>query len=174
MWLAAHTTNIQQMAKKKIEGLAEVKAKLREAALYIKNDAPDVIGQLAVNHFKKSFENEGFTDKKLSKWAPRAKEPKLARKVLVGQGNGDHLADSIDYTTVGTSVIIQTDKAYAEAHNEGYTGTQNVPAHTRRGNPVKAHSRNMKLPQRQFIGDSDEMNNAIEKKIEKDLTKILS
>ncbi len=37
---------------------------------YIEKDAPRLAGIEAVNHFKKSFIDEGFTDMNLTKWKP--------------------------------------------------------------------------------------------------------
>lgn len=37
---------------------------------YIEKDAPRLAGIEAVNHFKKSFMDEGFTDMNLTKWKP--------------------------------------------------------------------------------------------------------
>jgi len=42
--------------------------KIKKLQKYMQNDAIKIIGTEAVNHFKESFENEGFTDKSLEKW----------------------------------------------------------------------------------------------------------
>jgi len=42
--------------------------KLNEMENFLKNTAPTIIGVEAVNHFKESFENQGFTDQQLEKW----------------------------------------------------------------------------------------------------------
>lgn len=35
---------------------------------YLEGDAKHIVGQTAVDHFRKSFENEGFTDELLNPW----------------------------------------------------------------------------------------------------------
>jgi phage gpG-like protein len=42
--------------------------KIEKLIDYLHNDVPVIIGTEAVNHFKESFQNEGFTDKSLDKW----------------------------------------------------------------------------------------------------------
>lgn len=42
--------------------------KITQAISYLENQAPVVMGTEAVNHYKESFENQGFTDKSLQKW----------------------------------------------------------------------------------------------------------
>ncbi len=156
-----------------IKGADELIRKLKEAERYIKNDIPRIIGNEAVSHFKKSFLNEGFTDSNTSKWAPRAKKRKggtNSQKVLNKSGE---LGDAFDYKIEGNTIIITNDKPYAKVHNEGFDGTQAVPDHERKGKPVKAHSRHMKMPKRQFMGNSQALNEKIETEITKDLTKIL-
>ncbi len=58
---------------------------------------------------------------------------------------------------------------YAKVHNEGFDGEVQVPAHTRRtkkgSTNVKAHSRMVHITQRQFMGDSEELNDRIKGRI---------
>jgi len=42
----------------------------RRMARYMEYDLPRIVGTEAVNHFKKSFDDEGFTGTGLSKWKP--------------------------------------------------------------------------------------------------------
>ena len=60
---------------------------------------------------------------------------------------------------------------YARVHNEGYSGPVTVPAHTRHTRHgdvnVRQHTRNVSIPQRQFLGDSKELNDMIHDRIEK-------
>lgn len=44
---------------------SKLNAKIDKLAKYIENDASTRIGVEAVNHFKQSFENQGFTDRGL-------------------------------------------------------------------------------------------------------------
>lgn len=160
---------------KNIHGADDMIRRLKEAKEYIREDVPEVIGTEAVKHFKKGFADEGFTDKSLEKWATRTSKVKLKdKKILTGQGSGDHLSDSIEYKTDGTTVTIYSDKLYAQVHNEGFDGEQNVKEHTRKKATVKAFSRKMKIPKRQFMGESAVLIETITAKITRDLTRILN
>ena len=79
-------------------------------------------------------------------------------------------------------ILIGTDVPYAQIHNEGGSIKKTVPVrqHERkisRGRAkVKAHSRNMnlKVPKRQFIGNSAILRRRIERLIEKDIKRVLN
>lgn len=161
------------MDNQNISGADAMLRQLEAIKEYIESDVLDVVGVESVNHFKSSFDNEGFDG---NKWAARATKVKLDKKILTGQGSGDHLADSIEYEKRGKEVVISTDKVYAQIHNEGFDGTENVPAHERtvkgKKYPVKAHTRHMVMPKRQFIGDSPLLNQKITNKIVRDLNRL--
>ena len=124
-----------------------------EAERYISEEAPTVMGKIAVDHFKEGFQNEGFTDSGFEPWqeVKRRMDPlvtgaKATRAILTGD-TGD-LGESINYGNPGQGeVTIYSDKAYAEAHNKG---TNNA-----------GRNRNVFIPKRQFIGDSVQLNQKI-------------
>lgn len=141
-----------------VHGADELLRKLNEAKEYLANDVPEIIGIEAVKHFKNNFVEEGFDG---NKWASRKKKTKLEKKILTGQGGGDHLSDSIDYKTEGNTITIQTDKVYAAIHNEGLDG--------------KAWGKHpFKMPKREFIGPSEKLNEKLVTEITRDLNKILN
>jgi phage gpG-like protein len=170
-----------------IKGLDEVKRKLKAAQDYIKNDIPLVVGVEAVNHFKENFDQEGFVDKSLTKWMPR-KDKTNSRKIL---SDTRELQDSLEYRVEGNTVIISSDKVYAQIHNEG--GVIPVSAQMRKffwakhyeakqaGNEelaeswkFQALSKQIVIPKRQFIGESEVLGEKIAAKIKKDLSTILN
>jgi len=170
-----------------IHGADVLIRKLNAAKAYLQNDAPEVIGTEAVKHFKKNFVDEGFDG---VKWASRKTKVKLQRKVLTGQGNGDHLGDSIDYRVEGRTIIIYTDKVYAQIHNEGGTITvtpkmkgyfwamskqAKEAGDTEMAEQYKAMalSKEITIIQRKFMGESPLLTNKIIDKIKRDLTRIL-
>ena len=165
--------NFFYMDNQNISGADAMLRQLEAIKEYIEVDVLDVIGVESVNHFKSSFDNEGFDG---NKWAARKAKVKLDKKILTGQGSGDHLADSIDYEKHGREVIMSTDKAYAQVHNEGFDGTENVAAHQRtvkgKKQTVRAHTRHMVMPKRQFMGDSPVLNQKITNKIIRDVNRI--
>ena len=56
-------------------------------------------------------------------------------------------------THTATSHVLEigTNVKYANAHQFGFSGTVNVRAHSRKGKPVRAHSRRMNIPARPFL-----------------------
>jgi phage gpG-like protein len=110
-----------------------------------KSDAPLILGNIAVNHFKMGFRRGGHqTEASKDGWAKR-RNPDRGRAILVKRGK---LKRSIrirgrrfNRITIGTSGV-----PYASRHNEG-----------------------MKMPKREFIGASK----ALEKKIEKQILKMM-
>jgi phage gpG-like protein len=181
------------MDNENISGLDDVLRRLAEAQRYFDNDVPVVIGVEAVNHFKESFQNEGFTDSSLKKWDSR-KTKRVngtnAQKILSKSGE---LGDSIDYRIEGDTVVIYSDKPYAQIHNEGGTiavtdkmraffWQQYYVAVDATGNKEDALAQQFKfmalansitIQQRQFMGDSQALTEKISNKIVRDLTHIL-
>lgn len=178
------------MDNKHIHGLDNVLGKLAALKSYLKNDVVDVVGTEAVNQFKRNFETES-NGPGGQKWASRKtlrEGGTNGQKVLSKSGE---LAESIDYEKSGNTAIIKTDKPYAELHNEG--GTITVTPNMKKffwykhkeakeaGNDDLAEqwkglalAKTLTFPQRQFIGETPELLDAIEKKIVRDLTKILT
>jgi phage gpG-like protein len=183
-------TQIYKMAldNQNVHGADELLRKLNAAKQYLSGDVMEVIGTEAVKHFKQNFVNEGFDDKK---WAARKTKVKLNKKILTGQGSGDHLSDSIDYKTKGYTVTIYTDKVYGEIHNEG--GTITVTPKMKKFFWAKsieakeagdldaseqykwcALAKKITIVQREFMGESDVLNEKIVAKITRDLNNILN
>ena len=138
----------------------------KEIEAYINNDAPEIMGVIARDHFTESFQNEGFTDEKFEKWEevkrrmnPKITGAKASRAILTGD-TGD-LGMSIDYTNAANGeVTIYSDKPYAEAHNEGTT--------------TAGRNHSVTIPQRKFIGDSETLNKKILDELKHDLDAIVN
>lgn len=155
---------------------------------------PAKMGRIAIDHFDKSFRNQGFTDTTLQPWK-RTKSGKsnlfgsvTRRAILVQSGRlrrGTRRA-----AITGRMVRIVNDVPYAEAHNEGVKGNVKVSQHTREVKTfsynyksgsrnkgpsgkkkvtVRSHIRKMNLPRRKFMGKSRMMNREIEKMIIKEV-----
>lgn len=124
---------------------------------------PDIIAETAVEYGKEAFTKKAF-DKKT--WEP-AKKAKSTGSLLIDSGS---LLNSIEPAVVTPKeVIIQAgnDKVnYAQVHNEGYKGPINIPAHTRAGKQVQAHTRNIDIEARPFLGDAKELVVKIKNRIE--------
>lgn len=151
-------------------------------------------GAMAKAHFQDNFRKGGFVDRGLQKWAPakRQKDGKKGAKAnyrtLLSSRN--HLFSSIEYRPGNGEVTIYNNVPYAAIHNEGGTinlpGRQQVLHFTGKGRftsknakkakyaqkaNVGAHTVNM--PKRQFIGESHELTEKIDKKFESEIRQIL-
>ena len=141
------------------------------------DDIKDIIGVEAVNHFKESFVNEGFTDEKLEKWEDvkrrdpnsawhghsgqtgRFSQARTMAKILTGETK--ELQNSISY--VRTAVGARTINAapYAAVHQYG------LQAMVYGKSPFV-------MPTRRFMGKSMVLKKNIEDKITSEITKILT
>lgn len=141
---------------------------------------PQRVATEAVNFSKERFQEQAWKDEGKEAWKKRktrrrggAKRQKGA--VLVDSGR---LKRSIRIISVSKDrVVIGTDVPYAEIHNEGFDGIQNVKAHTRRTRngttKVRAHARHMRMPQRRFMGESATLNKRIELMITAEIIRAL-
>ncbi|MDB0601087.1 phage morphogenesis protein [Tenacibaculum maritimum] len=154
-----------------------IKKQAEELETFFKNEALDIIEVEGINHIEEAFDNQGFTDGSLEKWKPRkttnkrgkditryksnrrGKRGKLnqygrrnsGRAILTGHNTGGNkLRTSYRGQKVNGGVEFHTDKEYAERHNEGTDG----------------------MPKRQHIGESEALNQKIDKKIKKQVDKI--
>ncbi|MFZ4707498.1 MAG: phage virion morphogenesis protein, partial [Bacteroidales bacterium] len=137
----------------------------------INSDIPRIAGNEAARLFRQNFQNEGFFGKKWKEvnrrgtkttgYKTKAGKQKTktvragkgadgSRKILTGRtGN---LGRSIKVRTEPGTAIIYSDVKYSAAHN---SGAQNA-----------GRGRRTKIPQRQFIGNSPELERSVKSKIE--------
>ncbi|MDR0364242.1 MAG: phage virion morphogenesis protein [Bacteroidales bacterium] len=135
---------------------------------------PTEIATIAVNFSKERFREQAWLDETKEPWKPRSRKRRggksRSQTLLVDTGR---LKRSIRKIYVSESkVIIGTDVPYAQIHNDGgiiqetvTVKTHNRKEHTRnragrtervRAHTVNAHRRsiNVRIPKRQFIGNS--------------------
>lgn len=140
----------------------------------IMDDMPRLIGNAAVSMVNENFRDAGWRDGGLKAWK------KTKRQMGKGKGSQylplhssrEHLSRSTQYKKTGPGeVTISNPVPYASVHNDGFEGNVNVKAHKRtiskgknKGDKysVRAFSRRMYIPQRQFMGESRELNEKIE------------
>lgn len=143
----------------------------------------------AVNFSKERFVRKNWVDKSVTAWKKRKPSPDWysdAQKKAANRGSlmvkSGRLKRSIRKIKVTqNSVTIGTDVEYAQAHNEGETINQtvNIKAHSRqrkgRSEKVRAHKRKrtIKLPKRQFIGESAILLRRIERMVQREMNEIL-
>ncbi|MDR3133935.1 MAG: hypothetical protein LBU42_07960 [Prevotellaceae bacterium] len=124
--------------------------------------APTIVGKTAVDFFTQNFDRQGFLNRGLTPWPDvkrrthppkKSKHPTDAvRKILIGHNmEGGFLKRSISYDPQPGNVTVFSDAHYAPYHNEG------TP----------------KIPKRQFIGDSAEMDKLIDAELERKLKNII-
>jgi len=137
------------------------------------DDVPEVVAETATEYFKETFTKKEFDG---NPWAP-AKKAKHTGSLLIESGN---LVNSIKPSYIGTDKVVisaGSDKvSYAQAHNEGFTGMALIPAHTRRTKKggianVREYNRRMNLPQRQFMGEANELAAVMVERIEDAIAK---
>lgn len=127
----------------------------------LSRDLPKKIGNLAVRMFKDNFQKESFFGrawKEVKRRLQGAKGAAGIRKILTGPtGN---LGRSIQFIPRDGSVTVESDLPYSAAHNEGTTNA--------------GRSHNVRIPQRQFIGEAPQLTAAIEKNITEEISKALN
>ena len=162
----------------------EFKNYLKALPEKILSTAPAIVSETAVEYYKERFAVKGFDG---SPWIPG--RPKKSGSLLVQSGN---LMNSIRPAYVGPDkVVISAGNAqvpYAQVHNEGFEGDVAIQSYVRstkgKANKkkadagdapgtVKAHTRHMKIPKRQFMGYSRDMADRIKKRLDEAIDGIL-
>ena len=176
----------------------ELERRMTQINRWVERDLPRQVGVMAVNHFKRNFELEGFQNGSLSKWkevkrrdpsspwygflykgenrkkvpyklTKRGKRSKSQRKLNFSQAatqwnilhNSGELADSIRYEAGPACVTITSDKPYAAVQNNG-------------GMIKVFGKRSVKLPARPFVGESKELNEQIDRLIDKKINELFN
>lgn len=153
---------------------SKLEAKLRKFKKFLEKDVPRIVGVEVKKHFEESFRKGGFTDRGLKKWAKpkrtdsnsswygfeygsKAKRPgrkskkgsvtnysnaATKRKTLIG--DVPELMNSITYQISRNKVVLISDRPYSKIHNEG--------------GKIKVFGKaTARMPQRQFMGESQAM-----------------
>lgn len=114
----------------------------------------DEVKDMAVKHFTKSFDLEGFNDVPVKKWKPLKRqrpEPYRSNKILTKTGALKSSLRAKSY--VGQRVWwieMYSNVPYANVHNEGLRS---------------GRGRGFKMPKRQFMGDSKMLDKNIQTRI---------
>ncbi len=113
--------------------------------------------------FDSNFNRQGFFD---NKWAP-TKDPKVNKagkkgSILIVSGR---MRRSIRSYIKAKAIVFASDLPYTALHNEGGNFPVKVRPHkkTRKGKTfnVRSHTKQMSMPQRQFIGDHPKVQQAL-------------
>lgn len=152
------------MAKQNKFNMKGMEQKARKAL----ENAVVEVGNTAKNFFVENFRKQGFDDKTVQRWKPRkrttyrTKSGKVVddttRAILVKEGDLKRSIIRVP-NRAAMNVKIQTNLDYAKIHNEGLMG--------------KAFGKHpFKMPKRQFIGDSYNLNEKVKAVIVKRLDKV--
>lgn len=179
--------------------ISDLKGKRKEIEEYIKHKFPSKASKMAVDHYKENFIKGGFVNGGIHKWddpkrlRKKGKAKSLYKTLLSG---GNNLYDSIRGDVEEGKTTITTDREYAAIHNFGgeithtITRKQRVKAtetHIRKTGAKHREKNSMwrglaltpktsyviKMPKRQFIGHSKELETALHDMAERDLERIL-
>lgn len=120
----------------------------------------DDIGQYGVTSTVERFDDG--VDPQGTPWLPSRRAKATGGKTLVDKA---HLRNSIGFRALRDQVEWGTNLKYARRHNQGFTGTENVGAHSRKISQafgqklrepidvvVPAFTRKANTPKRQFLG----------------------
>ena len=111
--------------------------------------AATVVVVEAESHFAASFRNEGFTDRSLQPWPARKKADTGGRRGLLIK-TGLLRRQATKGQVIGNRVSFTIGVPYGKVHNEGLRAGRGA---------------GFQMPKRQFIGDSQALNERIERKI---------
>ncbi len=176
----------RQLAKKQVE-----------LKTYINTVFPSRAGNMSLRFINGNFKAQGWQGSSFQKWKKNARNG----TILVKSGR---LRRGTTFTTTPGIAHVVNNVPYAGVHNRGFNGTVQVKSHKRRiyeankvatgrltktgkaqmktvhslkgSAQVKAHTRKMKIPKRQFMPenmtDSPVLANAIRREIERELKTI--
>lgn len=177
--------------------LARRAAQLAQAC---RRTIPIQIGRIASDMFKANFQNAGFTGNGFTPWAVTRRQQSGGEDAgsqytpLLSAQN--HLMSSIQYVPSDFAVVISNPVPYAAIHNEGGTINPTVSPQMRRfawamyyrngGKDSPAAERwkalaltkkpalSIRIPKRQFMGDSPELQEKISQRIQNTIKEILN
>lgn len=169
---------------------SDIYKKLDKLKKFVEKDVPEIIGTEAVNHFKDSFQNEGFTDSSLVKWKDVKRRD--ASSSWYGFKYGSKTKRPGRKKRSSDSVTNYSPAATKRPILKGPTGdTQRSIAYMVRGRMIivfsdKRHSKVINeggrikvfgkadaiMPQRKFMGKSKVLERRIKSEIKKRLIKI--
>lgn len=179
----------------------ELRRKQKEIEAYARSTFPRKAGKVAVDHFRDNFRQGGFTNNGLHKWKDpkrlrkKGKAATQHKTLLSGRNN---LYESLrSDTPEDGKVVIRTDVEYAAVHNYGGEITHPISRKQRvkamethiRKTGTKHREKNsmwrglaltpktsyvIKMPQRQFIGPSKELETALHDMAVRDINNIFN
>lgn len=153
--------------------------KMKQLTDYVEgDDIRHIMGTEAVNHFKDSFKNEGFTDKDVDLWTDvkrrdeespwyghsgqtgKFSPTRTTAKVLTGETKGNSLRENISYVTTSQGARVTNSTPYAAVHQFGQM--------------AKIYGKKVfQMIARPFMGKSVKLVENIKEKIYKEIKRII-
>lgn len=170
---------------------SKIYAKLQRLESYLQNEAPIVIGTEAVNHFKESFENQGFTDERLEKWedvkrrdpssswygfkyGSTTTRPGKAQRRSGGSTNYSPAATQRPILSGETQELMNSIRWNKIPNGARITAGTAYAKLINEGGPMKVFGKGgAKMPKRQFMGKSSSLFRKIEAELMRDIKNIL-
>lgn len=161
--------------------IKELEAKQREIDDAMRKKLPVKVGRIAADHYHENFRKGGFVNSGLHSWKPTMRQQSGSKRVDANYGpllsSRKNLYGSIKYIPGDYRVKVRSDLIYAAIHNWGGTIIQQ---RTRKkggkGNKSLGLPKRVTIviPQRQFLGDSKELDEKINRTIDNELEKIIN
>ena len=161
--------------------IKQLEAKQREIDDAMRRTLPVKVGRIAADHFHENFRKGGFVNGGLHPWQPTKRQLSGSKKATANYGpllsGRKHLYGSIKYIPGEYRVTVRSDLVYAAIHNQGGAIVQ------QRGGKKKGKGKKslalpkrvtIVIPQRQFLGESQELNQKINETIDKEISKIIN
>lgn len=170
---------------------SQIHKKLKDLEKYLSNDLPKKIGIEAVNHFKKSFQDQGFTDKSLEKWddvkrrdassswygfqyRAKSSRPGSTRRKEGSTTNYSPAATKRPILTGETGQLKDSIDWLAVGRRIEITASTAYSKIQNEGGDIKVFGKaSGQITVRKFMGDSEALRQRINKIIENDLNMIL-
>lgn len=147
-----------------------LKKELQPLVDQIREAVPEIIAETATEYYQETFRKKAFDGQPWPGWSPGYKRSNGSLMVDTRALLGSIRPTLISWPKVVISAGNEKVK-YARAHNEGFVGSVVVPSHQRtspsgKASKVKQYTMNMRLPQRQFMGDAKELEQQIHDNVE--------
>ena len=122
-------------------------------------ESAERIAETAIDYFNERFDEKEWDG---TPW-PSAKNPPSRGSLML---RSRALRESIRHTEITKERVVitagyESKVTYARVHNEGFDGDVNVSPFTRvvkgKQQEVRAHARHMRTPKRQFMGETEEL-----------------
>ena len=133
---------------------ADLEKYLEQLPDRVMDDVSHLVAETATEYFKESFRTKSFDG---NPWKDGV--PKPTGSLMIESGNLQNSITPAIITPERVVISAGNDKVdYARPHNEGFTGSVTInPFRRKNGQDVKQHTRQMNIPQRQFMGNANEL-----------------